>query len=198
MPDDERAAVERELVTLARSVALGELAGDIAHDVANPLFGVLGLVDLLLEDSAAGSEEEDRLRLLRQTALEMKDTLRLLLDFARAGGRQTAEASLEEAARQAAALVRHGAGRSLALEERYPAEPVVVPCPPDLLVQAVLHLLAALRDAERVTLEVSDGALRLSPAPPESFGVAVAGRIAADSGGRLERDGGWLSLRWTG
>ena len=52
LPDDQRPRVERELVPLARAAALGELAADVAHDVANPLFGVLGLVDLLLEDAA--------------------------------------------------------------------------------------------------------------------------------------------------
>jgi signal transduction histidine kinase len=76
-------ALERELTPLAGAAALGDLAADVAHDIANPLFGMLGLVDLLIEDAAAGSENEDRLRLLRQTALEMKATLHILLEFAR-------------------------------------------------------------------------------------------------------------------
>src|ERR1700688_4174701 len=80
LPDDRRAAVERLLVPLARSAALGELAADVAHDVANPLFGAIGLVDLLLEDAAPASEEAARLQLLQQTTLEMKGTLQVLLD----------------------------------------------------------------------------------------------------------------------
>ena len=183
---------------LARSAALGELAGDVAHDVANPLFGVLGLVDLLLEDAAAGSEDEDRLRLLQQTAVEMKGTLRLLLGFAREAGGQTSESALDDAARQAVALVRHGVGKSLELEERYPAEPVVVPCPPDLLVQAVLQLLQAARAGGRVALQVSAAGLRISPVPDDSLGVVVAARIARDTGGTLERAGDWITLAWTG
>src|SRR4051812_37817752 len=75
-PDDQRPALERELVPLARSAALGDLSADVAHDVANPLFGVLGLVDLLLDDAAPGTDDEARLRLVRQAALEMKATLR--------------------------------------------------------------------------------------------------------------------------
>ena len=54
LPDERRAAVERELTPLARSAAPGELAADIGHDLANPLFAVLGLVDLLLLDAAPG------------------------------------------------------------------------------------------------------------------------------------------------
>src|SRR3954471_24811434 len=83
LSDDARVEAERDLVPLAREAALGRLAADVAHDVANPLFGVLGLVDLLLEDAAPGSEDEARLRLLHQATGEMKRTLQSLLDFAR-------------------------------------------------------------------------------------------------------------------
>jgi signal transduction histidine kinase len=196
LSDDQRAALERELTPLARAAALGDLAADVAHDIANPLFGVLGLVDLLIEDAAAGSEDEDRLRLLRQTALEMKATLHVLLEFARTPDGEPAEASLEDAARQALELLRHGVGRSLLVDERYPSEPAIVPCPPSALAQAVLHLLLAARETGRVEIEVGNGSLRISPAPVESLGVLVAARIAVDHGGAVERTDGSLTLRW--
>jgi len=188
--------LERQLTPLARSAALGDLAADVAHDIANPLFGVLGLVDLLIEDAAEGSEDDDRLRLLRQTALEMKATLHVLLEFARAPDGEPAEASLEGAARQALELLRHGVGRSLVVDERYPPEPAIVPCPPSALAQAVLHLLLAARESGRVELEVGSRSLRISPSPVESLGVLVAARIAVDHGGTVERAEGSLSLRW--
>jgi two-component system, NtrC family, sensor kinase len=190
-------AVERELTPLARTAALGELAADVAHDIANPLFGVLGLIDLL-QDAAAGSEDEDRLRLLRQTALEMKATLRVLLDFARTPDGEPAEASLEDAARQALELLRHGLGRSLVVDERYPPGPVIVPCPPSALAQAVLQLLLAARETGRIEIEVGNGSLRISPSPVESLGALVAARIAVDHGGTVERAEGSLTLRWRG
>jgi signal transduction histidine kinase len=196
LSDDQRAALERELTPLARAAALGDLAADVAHDIANPLFGVLGLVDLLIEDAAAGSEDEDRLRLLRQTALEMKATLHVLLEFARTPDGEPAEASLEDAARQALELLRHGVGRSLVVDERYPSEPAIVPCPPSALAQAVLHLLLAARETGRVEIAVGNGSLRISPAPVESLGVLVAARIAVDHGGAVERTDGSLTLRW--
>jgi signal transduction histidine kinase len=196
LPDDRRAAVERELVALTRSAALGELAADVGHDIANSLFAVIGLVDLLLDDATPGSEDASRLQLLQTTTLELKGTLRKLLDFARSPGGEQARAELDDAARTAVALVRHGVGRSLQIDERYPAEPVVVTCGPAALVQAVLHLLLAARGADRVVLEVSPGRIRVSPVPESSLDVLVAERIAADSGGTSKRDGDGLSLRW--
>ena len=189
-------ALERELTPLARAAALGDLAADVAHDIANPLFGVLGLVDLLIEDAAAGSEDEDRLRLLRQTALEMKATLEILLEFARSPDGEPAEASLEDAARQALELLRHGVGRSLEVDERYPPGPAIVPCPPGALALAVLHLLLATRETGRIELEVGNRSLRVSPSPVESIGVLVAARITVDHGGTVERAEGSLTLRW--
>ena len=164
LSDDRRVDVERELVALARAAALGELAAGIAHDVANPLYGVLGLVDLLLEDAAAGSNDEARLRLVQQAALEMKSTLRVLLDFARPADGGPAQASLDDAVREA----------------------------------LVLLLLLAAGEAGRLEVEVGPASVRISPSPPESLGVLVAGRIVADHGGSVERTASSLTLRFAG
>lgn len=196
LPDDRRAAVERLLVPLARAAALGELAADVAHDVANPLFGAIGLVDLLLEDAAPGSEDAARLQLLQQTTLEMKGTLQVLLDFTRLAGESEGRASLDDAVRSALQLLRHGTGRALVVEERYPAEPVIVPCAPGALVQAVLQLLLAARGARGLVVEVSGPMLQISPAPPESVGTLVAERIVTDNGGRLDRTASSITLSW--
>jgi signal transduction histidine kinase len=195
LPAEERREAERALVPLARSGALGDLAADVAHDVANPLFGVLGLVDLLLHDAPPGSDDEERLRLLHRTTLELKETLQALLDFARPGA-QAGPGDLAAAARSALSLVRHGPGHSLEVEECLPAAPELVACSEGLLEQAALHLLLAARDAGgTVSLAVDAGALRVAPAGAESLGLVAAARIAADHGGALEREGEAWRLR---
>jgi signal transduction histidine kinase len=192
-PDDRRAEVERLLIPLARSAALGELASGVAHDVANPLFGAIGLVDLLLEDAEPGSQDAARLQLLRETTLEMKSTLQVLQDFIR--GADARDATLDDALATAVRLLAHGGRSSPAVEERYGPEPAVVPCSPGALVLAVLQLLLAARELPGgVVAEVSGTTLRLSPAPPETLGTLVAARIVIDHGGRVERDAGSLSV----
>src|SRR4051812_45548663 len=145
LPEERRAEAERELVHLAGEAALGRLAADVAHDVANPLFGVLGLVDLLLEDATPGSEDEARLRLLHQTTGEMKRTLQVLLDFARATPGESSVGDVVGATRAALTLVRHGAGKSLDLDARYDVLELRVACGDTELVQLMLHLVLAAR-----------------------------------------------------
>ena len=183
---------------LTRSAALGELAADIGHDVANALFGVSGLVELMLDDATPGSQDETRLKLLETTMVALKTTLGTLVEFARAPGGDEAHGDIDEASRAAVALVRYGLGSLLPIEEHYSTEPVVVPCPRAAIVEAVLHLLLAARDADRIVLEVLPGSVRVSPVPESSLGVVVAARIAVDHGGTPERAGDRLSLRWTG
>jgi len=196
LPDDHRATLERELVPLARSTALGDLSADVAHDVANPLFGVLGLVDLMLEDVAPGTDNEDRLQLVRQAALEMKATLTSLLDFARPVAEEPVRADLGAAAQAALELLRHGVGKLLVVEERYPAEPPIVACAEPLLVQAVLHLLLSARGgAEKLTLEVAGATLTISPGGTETLGTLAAARIAADHGGTVDLSDAAITLR---
>jgi signal transduction histidine kinase len=193
LPDGERAEVERELVPILRAAALGDLSADVAHDVANPLFGVLGLVELLLDDTTPGSEDETRLRLLHQTALEMKRTLQRVLDFARSGDADGIGADTERSARTALGLLRHGIGKTLAIDETY--VPATVACSEAELVQALLHLLLAARGSGAISLDVNGPTVSIAPAQDSSLGVAVAARIAADCGGSLSLDDGAYVLR---
>ena len=183
---------------LARSAALGGIAGDIGHDLANELFAVLGHVDLLLLDAQPGSDEEQRLGVVKHAALELKNGLRALLDFARPP-EDRESAALDDAVRAATALVRYGHADDQQIAATYPAEPVLVRCPPAELGQAALQLVAAARAAAGagpVEVEVTtDGALRVRPAATGALDIVAAGRIAVDHGGSLTQDGDSLVLQ---
>lgn len=199
LTNEQRAAVERGLLPLGRAAALGRLAGEVGHDLANGLFAVLGHVDLLLVDADPDSPAAERLRIVKQTALELKDDLRALLDYANpAHGGESA--ALDDATRIATALVRHGDAKQLAIDASYPDGSVVVRCPPDELTQAALHLVAAGRAAAGNTGSINvsvteDGTLRVQPAVNRTLGVVAATRIAVDRGGSVEQDGDGLLLR---
>jgi signal transduction histidine kinase len=199
LPDDTRAEVERELVAIARLAVLGELAPDVVHDVGNPLLGVLGLVELLIDDAPPGSDVRSRLELVQTTGLELRQSLRELIDLRRVAESGRRPASLDDTVRAAVSLVRHGGGKRHELRESYPETPALVDCDPGAVLQAVVHVLVAARAAAApagaIGVTVEPGTLRVSPGGPESFGTVAARRIAVDNGGSLERDGDALVQR---
>jgi len=105
----DSATPEREaLLEAGRLSAFGELVRGLAHEINNPLFGMLGLVDLLLADLAPGSPDHDRLLLVRQSGLEIKEITHALLRFARAEPNDIGTFSLHRIADEAVQLVRLG------------------------------------------------------------------------------------------
>jgi len=190
LPDDERAAVERFLVPIAREAAIGALAADVAHDAGNALFGVIGLLDLTVDEEPLG---RDRRELLLSSARELDRTLRPFLHFARVGDDEGSSSDLGGLVREAVALYRHGFRKTEPLAVSVPEAPVRVAVPPSLAGQAVVHLLLAADLASSV--ELRDGTLRVAPAREPSLDEVIARRIALDHGGALDRDGGVYVLR---
>jgi signal transduction histidine kinase len=190
LPDDERAALERALVPLARRAAIGALAADVAHDAGNALFGVIGLLELTLDDEPLG---RDRRELLSSSSRELDRTLRPFLHFARTGDDEGSRSDLAELVRDAVSLYRHGLRKVEPLAVDVPGEPVRVAVPPSLAGQAVVHLLLAADLAASV--ELADGVVRVAPVREPSLDELVAARIAADHGGSLTREGGAYALR---
>jgi two-component system NtrC family sensor kinase len=146
-------------VQSGKLAAIGELTAGVAHQINNPLFAVLGLVELLLRDAEPGSKAEERLRLVQESGLEIKEVVRSLLEFARgsADGRQLF--ALEQVVLQAVNLVRRtSASKGVALVERYEADGALVHASPNQITQSFLALLTnarqAMPDGGSVTIDV--------------------------------------------
>jgi signal transduction histidine kinase len=140
---------EREAqIESARLASLGDLVRGTAHEINNPLFGMLGLVELLLSELEPGTRAHERLELVRQSGLEIKRITHTLLEFARAEPGVEEIVALEEVAAQAVELVRcTTAGSSVEIRELYPAEPLVVRVSPARVSQVFLALVLSARRA---------------------------------------------------
>ena len=122
LPLPEPSTSEREaLLEAGRLTGLGELVRGFAHEVNNPLFGMLGLVELLLREIEPGTKAHERLSLVQQSGLEIKRITHSLLGFTQGDSGEIEVVSLQDVAAKAVELVRcTSAGKSVELRENYP------------------------------------------------------------------------------
>ncbi|MEN8615023.1 ATP-binding protein [Dehalogenimonas sp. THU2] len=81
----ERKQMEESLIVTDRMASLGEMASGLAHEVNNPLTGVIGFTQLLLEDKRLPPELRGDLEMVGAEARRAADIVRKLLNLARQG-----------------------------------------------------------------------------------------------------------------
>lgn len=74
--------VEQRIARTEKLAVLGRLSSGIAHEINNPLTGVLAFTDVLLE-SLEGTEHEEDLKVIKAETLRCREIVRGMLNFAR-------------------------------------------------------------------------------------------------------------------
>jgi signal transduction histidine kinase len=183
---ERRAIDQRRMIHASRSAAVGDLAAGVAHEVNNPLTGVLGFAELLID----GMGEDDPLRadvvVIRDEALRARDIVRALRDFASPRPPALAETDLSALVHQTIDLVRYSIERrGITIHEDLETLPPVL-IDGSAIQQAVLNIITnarqAVDDGGRVEIAVrADGAGRLISITDDGIGMdAVTAQLAFD------------------
>jgi PAS domain S-box-containing protein len=156
----ERRQFEQQLLQSGKLAVIGELAAGVAHEINNPLFAILGLVEFLLKEAEPGTKQHERLSLIQQTGLEIKEIVKALLDFARERSDEQGVVSLQGVIAQTVELMRRtSAAKTIEIEEVYCDETTLVNASPNQLKQIFLNLLTnaqqAMPDGGRVKIELA-------------------------------------------
>jgi two-component system NtrC family sensor kinase len=83
---DER-AMTRELASAERLAAIGRLAGGVAHEINNPLGGILAFAQILQREEVTPAERVEYLAEIERSALRCKAIVESLLRFSRQAAR---------------------------------------------------------------------------------------------------------------
>jgi len=79
----EQRSLERGLIESAKFAALGKLAAGVAHEINNPLSGILSFIEDLLQDVEDGDPRKRDYEVILREALRCRRIVRDLLDYAR-------------------------------------------------------------------------------------------------------------------
>jgi two-component system NtrC family sensor kinase len=104
-----RSQLESQLSHNERLASLGMLAAGVAHEINNPLTGVLTFAHLLLRDAPEGSTEKEDLQTIVDSTVRCKDIVQGLLNFSRQNEPHKALANLNDVLRKALNLTKNQA-----------------------------------------------------------------------------------------
>jgi two-component system NtrC family sensor kinase len=79
---DER-EVGRRLFHAEKMSAVGQLAGGVAHEINNPLGGILAFAQMMAREKDRSAEDQESLRLIQDAAVRAKRIVESLLRFSR-------------------------------------------------------------------------------------------------------------------
>jgi PAS domain S-box-containing protein len=156
----ERRRFEQQLIQSGKLAAVGELAAGVAHEINNPLFAILGLVEFLLKDAEPGSKAAERLQLVHDTGLQIREIVRALLDFARERTDEHTVLYVRDAVAETVQLVqRMSSAKGIEIVECYTGEPTPIYGSPNQIKQIVLNLLTNAQQAMPAggTIEITVG-----------------------------------------
>ena len=137
-----------QLMQSAKLASVGELAVSVAHEINNPLTGILGFTSLLLSEMPPDDPRTKDLKVIESEALRSRQIVRNLLDFSRSHGSKKEPIDVNEAIRNTLILVRYQAKTSNnKISEEYVKDTPLVYADTDQLKQVFINLIKNALDA---------------------------------------------------
>lgn len=163
----ELQGVQARLVQAEKMAAVGQLAGGVAHEINNPLTGVLNnvqLVKMIAQDKGEFSLDEfkDYLDVIEESALRCKKITESLLDFSHASLKQKQAVCLNELVEKVTLLISHEMKlQNIALQKELQPDIPRVEGDAQLLQQVIFNLISNAKYAIDEKFGKAGGVIRI-------------------------------------
>jgi two-component system NtrC family sensor kinase len=166
----EEREMTRQLSNAEKLAAIGRLAGGVAHEINNPLGGILAFAQILLRDPCPAEEQREYLREIEKSAFRCKAIVESLLRFSRQSPSAPRVAlSLNDVVRESLTLVSY----------KYAVQDVAIRCN---LEEGLPAVLGNANQLEQVLVNLLSNAFDaitaragLAAAPPSAPAIARTG-----------------------
>ncbi|MFH0990759.1 MAG: ATP-binding protein [bacterium] len=150
-----------------KMASLGRLAAGIAHEINNPLTGVLTYASFLLKRSQNNPELHDDLKIIVRETIRSREIVKSLLDFARQSIPKKSLSNINEIIDRSVAVVEHQlAIKGLKVVRSIDPHVPKITLDPNQMQQVFVNLLVNAADAiedSTGTVTIASGILRLPP-----------------------------------
>lgn len=169
-------AQQQSLVIAQRLAATGTLAAGLAHEVNNPLSGMLNAARRLKKKEGLDERARDYIELIEEGLTRIENLMKQILDFSRRRDMKPERFSAEDAFRRALPLVRHRLEKkNLRLEEDIRKDLPEIYGNAEEIGQVLMNLLINAADASP-----EEGAVRVTIAATQAGGVSYAVEDSGD------------------
>lgn len=171
---------QAQLIQSSKMAAIGQLASGVAHEINNPLSGVLNNVQLIKMEIEEKKEFnpvdfKDILGTVEESALRCKKIIRSLLDFSRASIGQKQNISLNELIERTIALIEYEMKlENIIIQKELAAKLPKIGADPQLLQQVIFNLISNAKWAIEQKSGKAGGSITLKTAyEPKNESVCI-------------------------
>jgi signal transduction histidine kinase len=148
----------RRILQLEKLSAVGTMVGGIAHQLNNPLVGVVNLAQLAEREADDPARTRELLREIRSAGEDCRDFVKRMLGFSKVSCFESKPTDMAGLIEDTVLLFRQAESRHLPVEVRLPKEPAVLTVDPVLIRHALFNLLV---NAAQATAD-GDGNIEIS------------------------------------
>ncbi len=131
----------QRILQIEKLSALGTMVGEIAHQLNNPLVGVVNLAQLAVREADDPVRTRELLREIRRAGADCHALIQSMLRFSKVSSFESKPTSMAEVMEETVLMFRQTESRQLPVETRLPKEAVVLTVDPILIRHALFNLL---------------------------------------------------------